>query len=61
MSELLLEVETIDAQQIKELVDGKTVTRKKPSRKASAAKKAKTAEKSTAKKKTTKTSPKAKK
>tara|TARA_Y100000782_G_scaffold41136_1_gene46020 strand:- start:458496 stop:460412 length:1917 start_codon:yes stop_codon:yes gene_type:complete len=61
MSELLLEVETIDAQQIKELVDGKTVTRKKPSRKATAAKKAKTSEKSTAKKKTTKTSPKAKK
>ena len=33
MAELLLEVETIDAHQIKELVDGKTVTRKKPARK----------------------------
>jgi cell division protease FtsH len=33
MAKLLLEVETIDAQQIKELLDGKKVTRKKPMRK----------------------------
>ena len=57
MSELLLEVETIDAQQIKDLMDGKTVAKKKASRKSATAKKTAAAAKEKAKK-STKSAPK---